>query len=74
MNDDLTEMEGYDKWIESAKDSSFFGKFLSDMSKDELLGLIGWMREDHKRDMENKKREHEFLMDIQKARPKLTYP
>ena len=72
MNDDLTkEIEGYQKWIDKTKWSSFFGKILSDMSKEELLGVIGWMNEDHKKDMANKEREHKFQLDIEK-RPRLS--
>jgi len=74
MRDDLTEMEGYDKWIEHAEGSMFFGKSLSEMSKKELLGIVGWMCEDHKRDLANKEKDHKFLMDIQKSCPRPVYP
>ena len=71
MKDNLVEeIPGYQKWIDAAKDSAFFGKKLQDMSKEELLGVIGWMREDGDRQMTQTKKDHELFMNIEKSKPK----
>lgn len=66
----VEEIDGYREWIKHAEGSTFYGKQMSDMSKEELLGVIGWMSQDSKKEIEQLKKEHKFLDDIRDSSPK----
>jgi hypothetical protein len=66
----IEEIPQYKQWIEKAKGSSFFGKKLDDMSREELFGFIGWMEADANRRISTLKQEHKMFMDIEKNKPK----
>jgi len=73
--ENLIEMiDGFEDYVKVAKGSTFYGKQMSDMSKEELLGVIGWMAKDSKEEIEQLKREHKFLDDIKDSKPKPIFP
>ena len=61
MDNLIEEVAEYEKWIEFAKGSSFFGKFLRDMSKEELLGVIGYLHQDSETRIEQIKHDYQVL-------------
>ena len=58
------EIDGFDKFVKKASPSMFCGKYLSDMTKEELLGVIGWMQTDQENTAKQIKKDHQFLESI----------
>jgi len=50
-----------EKWKQDAEMSMFCGEFLKDLSKDELLAVIGHLQMDLKRQEDSHTKEREFM-------------
>tara|TARA_R110000824_G_scaffold218435_1_gene405021 strand:+ start:1760 stop:2005 length:246 start_codon:yes stop_codon:yes gene_type:complete len=56
-----------EKYKKFAEESMFLGKKMIDMTKDELLEIIGWMHFVKEKTLKEKEQEHKFFMDVEKA-------
>ena len=64
----VDEIPNYREWIEHAEGSSFFGKMLSEMSREEVLGVVGFLAKESERREKQIKQERTFLLDLERVR------
>lgn len=64
MSDLMQSVPKMKKWKEEAEESTFFGFKIGDLSRDELLGVIGWFNEDCQKMRESHEEESRFYRDL----------
>lgn len=60
----MKEIPEMKKWKSEAEASTFFGFQLDELSRDELLGVIGWWCQESKRMIKSHEQELSFYRDI----------
>ena len=64
----MTLQENMIRWREAAQQCKFFNKPVSEMDREELLSMIGFLIEDQTRSREQSHSDREFILDLMGTR------